>query len=160
MISRGPSDPTPNAAVFAAAAPAVFAAPLLPLPTVLVFLVLAGARPTRGFALALEAAPPRDEAAGVFALLTGGGAGLRTLEIDAAVGLLRRSADVLLSVGFLIGVGSGGAALRALARDAAVGANNPDPEEGVFGRDVLAGVDPGVFGRAIELGVFARLGVA
>lgn len=82
------------------------------------------------------------------------GTGSRTLELDAAVGLLKRSAALLLNVTFLTGVGTGGCALRARARDAAVGAKRLV----VFGRDVLAGVPPGVFGREV-VGVFVRLGV-
>lgn len=80
--------------------------------------------------------------------------GVRALFNDAAVGLLKRSAALLLSVGFLIGIGSCGCAFRALARDAAVGAKRP---EGVFGRVVL-----GVLGRvvvALGRGVLERDGV-
>lgn len=71
---------------------------------------------------------------------------MRTFEMEAAVGLLRRSAALVLKVAFLIGVGTAGAAaFRAFARDAAVGANRP---EGVLGREVPAvRVEPGVFGR-------------
>jgi hypothetical protein len=78
--------------------------------------------------------------------------------MDAAVGLLKRSAALLLKVALLTGVGTGGAGLRPLARDAAVGANKPD--EGVFERGV---VPDGVFERALGVdvaeGVLGRLGV-
>lgn len=74
-----------------------------------------------------------------FAGLAGTGAGERALDIEAAVGLLRRSAALLLKVTFFVGVGSCGWAFRALASDAAVGADKP---EGVFGR-----LDDGVLGR-------------
>lgn len=67
---------------------------------------------------------------------------MRAFDMDAAVGLLNRSAALLLSVAFFTGGGAGGNALRERARDAAVGANNP--EEGVFGRDACMA---GVFGR-------------
>jgi len=70
---------------------------------------------------------------------------------DAAVGLLKRSAEVLLSATFFVGVGSCGAALRALAREAAVGANKPD---GVLGRAL-----EGVLGRAAADAVLGRDGV-
>lgn len=143
--------PTSVATPPARAVPATFAAPFAAGP-----FDLAPARPTRGFAVAL--APPRaGEPVVLPPLEEGAGAGSRTLEIDAAVGLLKRSAALLLSVAFLTGVGTGGCALRARARDAAVGANRP--VEGVFGRDALAGVPPGVFGRKGVEGVFARLGV-
>jgi len=71
--------------------------------------------------------------------------------MDAAVGLLRRSAALLLRVAFFTGGGAGGRALRERARDAAVGANRP--EEGVFGRDTLFGRAAGVFGREGVMGV-------
>lgn len=73
----------------------------------------------------------------------GAGAGAAAAEIlalDAAVGLLRRSIELLLIVGFFEGVGIWGAAFRDRARDAAVGANKP--VEGVFGR-----ADVGVLAR-------------
>lgn len=78
-------------------------------------------------------------------LAAGGGA--RAFDIDAAVGLLNRSAALLLSVVFFTGGGAGVGTLRERARDAAVGANKP--EEGVFGRD-----------GACMAGVFGREGVA
>lgn len=99
--------------------------------------------------------PPR---AGVDTFAAGDTVGRRTFEIDAAVGLLKRSAALLLRVAFLTGVGTGGAAFRALARDAAVGANKPD--EGVFER---GGTPDGVFERELGVeadeGVLGRLGV-
>ena len=100
------------------------------------------------------------EAADPFAVFTAGErVGLRTFEIDAAVGLLKRSAAVPLKVALLAGVGNGGAALRALARDAAVGANRPD--EGVLGRGApLDGVLERAMGVELDEGVFGRLGVA
>lgn len=61
---------------------------------------------------------------------------------DAAVGLLRRSAELLFTVTFLVGVGSCGATLRDFAREAAVGANRPD---GVLGRE-----PEGVLGRTAD----------
>lgn len=73
----------------------------------------------------------------------------------AAVGLLSRSNTPVLDAAFFTGVGAGDCALRALAREAAVGANSP--EEGVFGRAVVAVVCDGVFGRAD--GVFGLEGV-
>lgn len=76
-------------------------------------------------------------------LAAGGGA--RAFDMEAAVGLLNRSAALLLNVAFFTGGGAGGRALRERARDAAVGANKP--EEGVFGRDRLAACAAGVFGR-------------
>jgi hypothetical protein len=74
--------------------------------------------------------------------------GLRAFDIDAAVGLLSRSAAPLLKVTFFVGAGGWGSAFRARARDAAVGANRPD---GVFGRIVEL---DGVFGRETVDGVF------
>ena len=65
---------------------------------------------------------------------------------DAAVGLFRRSAELLLKVTFRTGGGNSGAALRAFAREAAVGANKPD---GVLGRAL-----EGVLGRAEGRDVF------
>jgi hypothetical protein len=80
----------------------------------------------------------------------------RILDKDAAVGLLKRSAALLLSEVFLTGGGGWGGAFRDLAREAAVGAYRPD--DGVFGRAV-----EGVFGRerdeAVRDGVWARAGV-
>lgn len=103
-------------------------------------------------------APPR--AAGFAVPLAGGGAelGVRALDNEAAVGLLRRSATALLNVVFFVGVGGGGTAVLAFAKDAAVGAKRPD---GVFGR--IAEV--GDLVRDVELGVrrdgvFERVGVA
>lgn len=71
--------------------------------------------------------------------------------MDAAVGLLNRSAALLLSVAFFTGGGAGEGTLRERARDAAVGANKP--EEGVFGRDALVACTAGVFGREGVTGV-------
>lgn len=86
------------------------------------------------------------------------GGGLRALEREEAVGLLKRSAAELLSVTLRIGVGASAEALRAFANDAAVGANKLD--EGVFAlagiaweAGVLEGV--GVFEREAESGVFS-----
>jgi hypothetical protein len=84
------------------------------------------------------------------------GAGVRAFDMDAAVGLLKRSAELLLKVAFFTGGGAGGRALRERARDAAVGANKP--VEGVFGRDTLVARMAGVFGRegvlaGVDLGV-------
>lgn len=71
--------------------------------------------------------------------------------MDAAVGLLNRSAALLLSVAFFTGGGAGEGTLRERARDAAVGANKP--EEGVFGRDAFVACTAGVFGREGVIGV-------
>lgn len=85
--------------------------------------------------------------------------GTRALELEAAVGLLKRAAASLLRVAFLVGVGTGGW-LRAFARDAAVGVNIP---EDVLVREVDDGVVVGVLavtaGVVVLLGVFGRLGV-
>ena len=93
----------------------------------------------------------------VVALVTGldlGGAGgdatgVRIRDRDAAVGLLRRSAALLLMTTFFGGVEGFGCALRILAKDAAVGADRP--VEGVFGRLVVA--TAGVLGREVLAGV-------
>lgn len=74
----------------------------------------------------------------VAGLVEGGEAGERALDKEAAVGLLRRSATLLLNVDFLAGGGTSGALLRDRARDAAVGAYSP--EDGVFGRVTGVGV--------------------
>lgn len=79
--------------------------------------------------------------------------GVRARDNDAAVGLLKRSAELLLSVTFFVGVGGKGWAFLARARDAAVGAKRP--EDGVLGR--VAGVVVLGVGRD---GVLARMGVA
>jgi len=76
---------------------------------------------------------------------------------EAAVGLLRRSIELLLIVVFLVGVGTRGGAFRDRAREAAVGANNP--VEGVFGRAEGVGVLAPVAASDRE-GVFALAGVA
>lgn len=145
----------------AAATPATtLAAPLLLCPVpVAAPLTFVDGSPTRGFTVALAAtvAARAGDDIEPFAVFTAGDTvGLRTFEIDAAVGLLNRSAALLLRVAFLTGVGNGGAALRDLAKDAAVGANKPD--EGVLGRGV---VFDGVLGRTLVAeGVLGRLGVA
>jgi len=87
-----------------------------------------------------------DAAVLVLAGLAGREEGVRAFDIDAAVGLLRRSAALLLKVAFFVGAGGCGSAFRALAREAAVGANRPD---GVFERTV-----EGVLGRVAVDGVF------
>lgn len=76
---------------------------------------------------------------------------MRAFDIDAAVGLLNRSAALLLSVAFFTGGGAGRGTLRERARDAAVGANKP--KEGVFGRDAFVVCTAGVFGREGVTGV-------
>lgn len=63
---------------------------------------------------------------------------------------------MLLSVAFLVGVGTGGAAARDRASEAAVGANKPELEDGVFG--LVTPAAAGVFGRAADAGVLGRLG--
>lgn len=75
--------------------------------------IFAPTNPTRGLA-PLVAAPPRAAVAAdgfVGVLVTGlaaTGTGVRALDSDAAVGLLRRSAELLLIVIFFVGVGSCG----------------------------------------------------
>lgn len=101
-------------------------------------------------------APPRETGLPLDGL-DSDNVGVRTFEIEAAVGLLKRSAEVLLKVTFLTGEGTGGAALRIFAREAAVGAKSPEDEDGVFGRDTP--VEDGVLGRDTEEGVLGRLGV-
>lgn len=81
-----------------------------------------------------------------------GVAGARALDAEAAVGLANRSAELLLNVAFLTGVGNGMPAARDRAKDAAVGANRP--EDGVFGLDTP--VAAGILGRDAD-GVFERL---
>ena len=86
----------------------------------------------------------------------GDATGVRIRDNDAAVGLLRRSAALLLTTAFLGGVEGFGCALRILAKDAAVGADRP--VEGVFGRLVVVVVaTAGVLGREVLPGV--RVGI-
>lgn len=86
----------------------------------------------------------------------GGDTAPLTLDAEAAVGLLNRSAVSPLTALF-VGVLGAGALFRALARDAAVGANRP--AEGVLGRDPVAvavsGRADGVLDRAGVFGVDA-----
>jgi hypothetical protein len=112
--------------------------------------VLAGANPAFDFATPVVS-PPRAAGDALVIDLAGLAGAFVERASDAAVGLLRRSAELLLRVTFLVGVGSCGAALRDLAREAAVGANKPD---GVLGRAL-----EGVLGRVVDEGVFVRDGV-
>ena len=114
-----------------------------------------------GARLVLVTAEARGEFVGDLRFLGGVptepiGAAERVLDSDAAVGLLRRSAELLPEATFFMGAGACGA-LRDRAREAAVGAYNP--EDGVLGRDAPVEGDMLPNGRAC-FGVPGFFGVA
>jgi hypothetical protein len=120
------------------------------------FFVLVEAAETLGVAVPRVGPPLAGGLAVLRAGLDVAVVGVRARDNEAAVGLLKRSAERLLKVTFFVGVGGSGCAFLALARDAAVGAKRP---EGVLGR-----VEEGVLGRAAAPGVgrdgvFERTGV-